>query len=242
MKSCCFFGTLIVFCSVLFVADSIAANGIASCEAPEMLEGDSRWYGTHPQVLYTVSTRDMPNYLNAAGVIYHMQAAAASWGAAGYYFDFSSNGSNQTFVDTLHSCEQQTNHNNLFGWDDGFPLFFEQDGTLSGTLGVTLVCETETKGQSGRWLIDFVHSTLNNNIDDGSNSFRWSTNPQPPRPGNYQFDVQSISAHEFGHWLELEHTPTGKYSSFPTMGQVGDIRDLAGSTAWRSLECEDHGV
>lgn len=67
----------------------------------------------------------------------------------------------------------------------------------------------------------------------------WSLNPAPPQPGDYQFDVQGETTHEFGHWLELTHTPAGKYSSFPTMEQVGDLMDLAGTIAWRSLECED---
>ncbi|MFQ6116076.1 MAG: FlgD immunoglobulin-like domain containing protein [bacterium] len=235
MKSVFFFGTLIVVLSVLSVADSIA-----SCEAPEMLQGDSRWYGTHPQVLYTISTLNMPDYLDNEGVISHMQAAAASWSAAGYYFDFLYNGSNQAFVDTFHPCGQQTNHNNLFGWDDYGSLFIGQDDRLYGILGVTLVCKTQTQGNSGRWLIDFVHAVLNYAIDDGSHSYWWSLNPPPPEPGDYRFDVQSTVAHEFGHWLKLTHTPSGKYPSWPTMEESkDDLRNEAGQTAQRSLECED---
>jgi hypothetical protein len=233
MKSGFFFCTLIVAFSVSFVPDCLAA-----CEAYEIL-GDSRWYGTHPQPPYTISILNVPSYLDNEGVVSHMQVAASSWSMTAYWFDFQENGSNQAFVNAIRDCEDQTNPNNLFGWDDWGHLFIAPDGKLSGRLGITRVCKTQTQGNSGRWLIDFVHSILNYGIDDGSGSYKWSLNPPPPTPGNYQFDVQSISAHEFGHWLNLTHTPTGKYSSFPTMEQVGDVMDLAGSTAMRSLECED---
>jgi len=140
----------------------------------------------------------------------------------------------------LQSCAQQTNHNNLFGWDDYGQLFIGQDDKLYGLLGYTLVCKTQTQGNSGRWLIDFVHAVLNYAIDDGTGSYWWSLNPQPPQPGNYQFDVQGETTHEFGHWLELTHTPAGVYPSWPTMEAVDDLMDLAGSTEMRSLECEDN--
>ena len=42
-----------------------------------------------------------------------------------------------------------------------------------------------------------------------------------------------------GHWLRLAHLSADGYPSFPTMTQVDDLYDLVGSTAWRSLECED---
>jgi len=235
MKSCYFFCTLIVFFSVLLVADCLAA-----CPAPEIL-GNQRWYGTHPQELYIISTLNKPNYLDTNGVLSHMQAAASSWSMAGNNFDFLYNGTNQAVVDIDTECSQQTNHNNLFGWGNLRSLWIRPwDGTLSGLFGETFVCTTGQQGNSGRWLIDFVHAVLNYAIDDGSGSYWWSLNPPPPQPGNYQFDVQSVTAHEFGHWLALAHTPLGKYSSWPTMEIAKyDLRDEAGQIARRSLECED---
>ena len=235
MKLGFFFCTLTVVFLVSFVADDIAA-----CEASEILEGDSRWYGTHPEPLYTISLLDMPSYLDSTGVVDHMQTTASSWSQENPWFDFQENGENQAFVNAYTPWNQQTNHNNLIGWDDWPPLVVLPDGTLAGTLGATLVCKTQTQGSSGRWLIDFVHTSLNWDID-GLNYgvYFWSLDPAPSQPGNYQFDVQSIAAHEFGHWLKLTHTPSYGYPSFPTMEQLGDLYDLAGSTEWRSLECED---
>ena len=233
MKSGVFFYALIMFFSASFIAD-----GMADCPAPELI-GDERWYGTHPEPLYTISQLHRPSNLDSTGVVAHIEAAANSWGQATPWFDFQENGENMAFVNTYIDCEDQTNQNNLFGWDDYSPLWIE-DEKLTGILGVTRVCKTQTRGSSGKWLINFVHTILNWNID-GSNPgiYTWSLNPVPPQPGDYQFDVQSSAAHEFGHWLRLTHLSQSQYPDFPTMTQVDDFFDLAGSTAWRSLECED---
>ena len=234
MKSGVFFCTVILVFSISFIAE-----GIGDCPAPDMI-GDKRWYGTHPEPLYTISQLHRPSYLDSTGVVAHIEAAANSWSQAAPWFDFQENGENTAPVNIIDSCEDQTNHNNLFGWDNWPPLVVLPDNTLYGNLGVTRVCKTQTRGASGKWLINFVHAILNWDID-GSNPgiYTWSLNPEPPQPGDYQFDVQSIAAHEFGHWLELTHVSQSQYPDFPTMTQVDDNFILAGSTAWRSLECED---
>lgn len=67
------------FCALTIVfLVSFLADGIAACEASEILEEDSRWYGAHPELLYTISFLDMPSYLDSTGVVDHMQTAASS--------------------------------------------------------------------------------------------------------------------------------------------------------------------
>lgn len=234
MKSYYLFLTLILGFSVLLAVDCIA-----QCPAPDML-GNRRWYGTSPQVLYLISTLNTPSYLNVNDVVSHIQAGASSWGMAGDRFDFLFNGTNQAVVDVDTPCAQQTDRRDLFGWGNEGPLYIRpEDGTLAGVLGNTLVDCTSGQGPSGRLLFEFIHAVLNYNIDDGSGSYKWSLNPPPPQPGNYQFDVQSIAAHEWGHWLMLIHPDENKYPSRPTMEVRRDLRNVAGTTYMRTLECED---
>jgi|TARA_B000000557_G_scaffold241293_1_gene220717 hypothetical protein len=94
------------------------------------------------------------------------------------------------------------------GWDQLNQVWFEERRTRwtygSGTLGVTLTtflgngCRVgQARPRNDCKIVDA--DILFNGVDHGD---RWTTSDPPAANG---FDLESVSLHEFGHFLGLDH-------------------------------------